>query len=71
MSKLSLKNINKPAPLWYRKLRKVVSLLSNTAVVLLLSMGYSDNSTTILVCRVGISGLMDTIDVFLSDDAPQ
>ena len=67
--KLSVKNINKPAPLWYRKLRKIVSLASNTAVVILLGMGYSDNSFWILVFRVGISGLMDTIDVFLSDEA--
>ena len=67
--KLSVKNINKPAPLWYRKLRKIVSLASNTAVVILLGMGYSDNSFWILVCRIGISGLMDTIDIFLSDEA--
>lgn len=67
--KLSVKNINKPAPLWYRKLRKIVSLVSNTAVVILLGMGYSDNSFWILVCRIGISGLMDTIDIFLSDEA--
>lgn len=64
---LSVKNINKPSPLWFRKLKRVTSLLSDTAVVFLLAMGYADSSLPILISRVGISALMNTIDVLISD----
>lgn len=62
-----LKNINNPAPRWFRKFKRIVSLLSNMAVVFLLSLGYSDNSLIILVARVGVSGLMDIIDILVTD----
>ena len=64
---VSIKNINKPSPLWFRKLKRVTSLLSDATVVCLLSLGYADSSLPILVCRVGISALMNTIDVLISD----
>jgi len=63
----ALKNINNPAPKWFRKLKRIVSLLSNTAVVILLSLGYAENSLLILIARVGVSGLMDIIDILVTD----
>jgi hypothetical protein len=69
MAKISvaLRNVSKPAPLWFRKLKKVSSLLSNAAIVILLSMGYADSSTIMLVLRVGQSVLMDSLETILAD----
>lgn len=64
---VSIKNLNKPAPKWFRKLKRAVSLLSDTAVVMLLSMGQAENSLVILWCRVGISGIMNALEIILAN----
>lgn len=63
-----LKNISKNTPIWFRKLRKAVTLLSDATIVILLGMGYTDNSLVMLVLRVGISALLNTIEIFLTDE---
>jgi hypothetical protein len=55
-------------PTWFSKTKNAVSILSDTAVVMLLALGYAENSMEILICRVGISGVMNALNVFLKDE---
>jgi hypothetical protein len=61
-----LKNMNQPAPIWFRKTKKIISLLSDAAIVVLLSFGYSENSLIMLVLRVGLSAVMNSLEVILA-----
>ena len=64
---ISPNNVNKPAPRWFRKLKRATTILSDTAVVMLLSMGYADNSLIILWCRVGLSGILTALEAILAN----
>lgn len=66
-TKVHYKNINCPEPRWFRRLRNAVSDASNTAAILLVAMGYEEDSFTILCVRIGISGIMRFIGLLLSD----
>lgn len=68
MTKVSIKNINSTPPKWFKRLNKSVSILSNTAVVIMLALGYAEDSLIMLIARVGISGLMGTIEALLTDN---
>lgn len=60
--------ITNETPLWFRRIKKVVSISSNTIVLILLGLGYSDNSLAILICRLGISGVMDVLEAFIAEE---
>lgn len=66
-TRISHRNIACPEPKWFRRLKNAASIGSNTAVVLLLAAGYSDDSFSILIVRVGLSGLMSFVGALLSD----
>lgn len=68
MTKVSITNVALPAPKWFKRLSKAVSILSNTAVVIMLALGYAEDSLIMLIARVGISGLMGTIEALLTDN---
>lgn len=55
-------------PNWFTKVKSVVSILSDTTVVILLALGYAENSLQILICRVGVSGVMNSLNVFLKEE---
>lgn len=59
---------NKNTPVWFRKLRKAITLLSDASIVILLGIGYSEDSLILLVIRVGISAVMSSIEVFLTNE---
>lgn len=59
--------INTPAPLWFRRLKKALTLLSDTACVILLTLGYTEDSLLILILRIGISGVLQTLEVVLTE----
>ena len=52
----------------FQKISKAVSIISNTLVIILLGLGFEENSLILLIARVGISGLMSAIEVFYSED---
>jgi hypothetical protein len=54
-----------PAPKWFRKLKKALTLLADTAVVILLAMGYAENSLLMLCLRVGLSGALQSLEAIL------
>ena len=67
MTKVSITNVGLPAPKWFKRLSKAVSILSNTAVVIMLALGYAEDSLIMLIARVGISGFMSFIEALLTD----
>ena len=54
----------------FHKISKAVSIISNTVVIILLGLGFEENSLILLIARVGISGLMSALEVFYTDDKP-
>jgi len=62
-----LERINHNTPVWFRKTRKAITLLSDATIVILLGIGYSEDSLILLVLRVGISAVMSTVEIFLTD----
>lgn len=63
----TLSNTSKPAPRWFRKLKTSLTILSDTAVVMLLSMGHQENSFIMLWCRVGLSGVLTALEALLAN----
>jgi hypothetical protein len=59
---------HKPAPRWFRKLKKALTLLADTACVILLTMGFQENSFLMLCLRVGLSGVLQSLEIILSGD---
>jgi hypothetical protein len=62
-----LENMHKPAPRWFRKLKRATTVLCDTAVVMLLATGHQENSLIMLWCRVGVSGLLTALETFLAN----
>jgi hypothetical protein len=64
---MSLKNVRTPAPAWFRKTKRAVSILVNGLIVILLALGYSDNSMVMLILKIGISTAMTALESVLAD----
>lgn len=64
----SRKNFNKTKPSWFLKVKKAITLLSDAATTILLLMGYAENSLLILILRVGISAVLESVQLFISDE---
>ena len=60
--------VAQPAPKWFRKTKRAATLLSDTAIVMLLAMGYSDSSFLMLCLRVGVSGVLQTVEAILVEN---
>jgi hypothetical protein len=67
-TKKIINKINQNTPIWFRKLKKAITLLSDATIIILLGIGYSEDSLIMLVIRVGISAIMNSIEIFLSDE---
>jgi hypothetical protein len=63
----SITNVNKPAPRWFRKTKKALTMLADTACVMLLAMGHQENSLIMLWCRVGLSGVLQSLEALLAN----
>jgi len=65
---LSRKNFNKTKPPKFLKIKKAITLLSDAAIIILLGLGYSDNSLIILILRVGLSAVLESIQLLISNE---
>lgn len=65
----SRKNFNKRKPAKFLKIKKAITLLSDAAIIILLGLGYSENSLIILVLRVGLSAVLESIQLLISDES--
>lgn len=50
-----INNIRKPAPKWFRILNRIWSPTENTVIVVLLALGYTNESLVMLLIKVGSS----------------
>ncbi|GAB3708540.1 hypothetical protein [Flavobacterium koreense] len=64
----SRKNYNKKKPSWFLKVKKAITLLSDAATIILLGIGYAENSLLILILRVGISAVLESVQLLISDE---
>lgn len=64
---ISIRNTSKPAPRWFRRTKKAVTILSDTAVIILLALGHAENSLAMLLIRVGLSGLLTAMESLLAN----
>jgi len=62
-----LNNIKSPAPKWFLRLKRSLTLLADTISVILLARGYLQDSFVMLIVRVGVSGLLESMEALLSD----
>ncbi|WP_298119344.1 hypothetical protein [Flavobacterium sp.] len=64
----SRKNYNKRKPSWFLRVKKAITLLSDAATIILLGIGYAENSLLILILRVGISAILESVQLLISDE---
>lgn len=62
-----LNNIKSPAPKWFLRLKRSVTLMADTVSIILLARGYLQDSFVMLIVRVGVSGLLESLEALLSD----
>jgi hypothetical protein len=71
MPTLSLNNIGKPAPRWFRKAKKAIQVLTLAANGMVASWGFHDQLLTTrlqLWCTIGIAAILEAIESLLKDD---
>lgn len=59
------KRIKNDTPLWFRKVKKAITLTSDTAVVFLLATGHTQDSLAMLIVRVGLSYALNLLEIFI------
>jgi len=64
-AKKIVRRIKSDTPLWFRKLKKAVALTSDTAIVILLATGHSEDSLAMVIVRVGLSYAMNLAEIFV------
>lgn len=71
MPQLSIKNVGKPAPKWFRKTKKAVLGLTVAANGMIASYGFDDPLMAArmqLWCTIGIGAIMEALEALLKDD---
>lgn len=71
MATLSVNNINKPAPKWFRKIKKAVLILTVAANAMIASWGFDNELLTTrlqLWCTIGVVALLEAFEVLLKDE---
>lgn len=66
--KLSVNNYNQPTPVWFRKLKRAVSLTVTFGCALLLALGYTDQSLALIIIKLSESFLMNMLDILAGED---
>jgi hypothetical protein len=65
---MNVSNSGRQAPKWYRKFKKIFTNTENTAIVVLMMMGYGADSMTILLLKVGTSYVLENLDTLLAEE---
>lgn len=67
---VSVNNVNKPAPKWFRRLKKALGILTVAANVMISSWGFQDVVLTTklqLWCTVGIGAILEALEALLAN----
>lgn len=67
MASKLIQNMKTPAPRWFLRLKRAITLLADTTAVILLAFGYKENSLIMLIVRIGVSGILESMEALLSD----
>jgi hypothetical protein len=66
---LSVKNINKPSPPTFLKIKKAIGITFTFIISLLLVIpGFSEDSLILLIIKLGQSFIMEMLDLFAGAD---
>lgn len=71
MPLLSIDNIGKQAPRWFRRAKKAILIITMAANAMIASWGFEDQLLTArlqLWCTMGIGALLEAIEALLKDD---
>lgn len=68
MATVSLSNVHKQPPRWFRKTKRALTIACDGAIVFLLALGYSESSLYYLIARVGISTALQVVEAVLAED---
>lgn len=71
MATLSVNNINKPAPRWFRKTKRSVYILSVAANAMIAKWPMIDPNLMTLIqlwCTMGIMAIFEALEICLKDD---
>jgi uncharacterized RDD family membrane protein YckC len=60
-------NLSKPAPRWFRKTKRFLTPLVDGSIIILLALGYADNSLIILILRIGYGQLIIALEGLLAN----
>ena len=66
-TKIGKSQIGKPAPLWFRKFKKILTNTETAVIVILLAMGYANESLLMLLIKTGSSWLIENLETILGD----
>ena len=67
---IGLKNANKPAPKWFRKMKKAIGVLTLAANVMVQSWGLPDPLLVAKIqlwCTVGIGAVLEALETILAN----
>lgn len=67
MATLNTKNVKLPAPKWFKLTKDISGVLLDATMAILLVLGYTNESTLMLLIRIAQSNIMKLLDVFLAD----
>lgn len=54
--------------LLFQRIKRFITRLSDTLVVILLALGYAENSLAILMARVGVSGFLEAVEQLIKPE---
>lgn len=54
--------------LFFQRIKRFITRLSDTLVVILLALGYAENSLAILIARVGVSGFLEAVEQLIKPE---
>ena len=64
---LSVNNINKPSPTLFKKVKRAISLTVTFGCAVMLALGYTDQSLTLIIIKLSESFLMNMLDLFAGE----
>lgn len=70
MATLSLKNVSRPAPKWFRKTKRAIMILVVAANTMIGSWGLKDPLLVARLqmwCTIGMIALMEALEIFLAN----
>lgn len=66
-TKFGFSQANVPAPVWFRKGKKIFSNLENFVIAILMFSGYASDSMVLLIIKLSSNFLLENIEILLGN----